>query len=140
MIRLIRSRTRSRCRRSFVLIAVLVIVSSALLVATALLFVAQSQAMAAAVSGEAVSARALAWSGVAAVMSRLNDQRDRILAGQTPQVDRQYLIYDAPGRTGVIRLLPFANGALLSAEAGKLDLNSADVQPLAQTGMIDLEI
>ena len=71
----------------------LVIVGSAVLVATGVLFIAQGRAAEVAGSSDAVQSRALAWSGLQAVMARLADQRVRLLAGQTPEVDRQYTIY-----------------------------------------------
>src|SRR5438552_6062465 len=77
-------------RRAFVLIAVLVIVGSALYVATALMFQAQADVISAGRAAQVAQSRALAWSGVQAVMSRLNEQRDRILAGQGPRLDDQY--------------------------------------------------
>jgi DNA uptake protein ComE-like DNA-binding protein len=126
-------------RRSFVLVAVLVIAGSAILIATGLLFSAQTQAMASSVSADTASSRALAWSGVQAVMSVLNDQRDRLLQGQLPQIERQYVIYEGPQRLGIVRLLPFhaESDQVLVPEAGKLDVNSADADALVRTGLID---
>ena len=90
-------------RRSFVLVAVLIIVGSALYVATALLFQAQADVTSSRRAADIAQARALAWSGIQAVMNRLDEQRDRILAGQLPRLDDQYQIYETPGRLGVVR-------------------------------------
>ncbi len=126
-------------RKGFVLIAVLVVVGSAILVATGLLFIAQGRAADTAGAAESAQSRALAWSGVQVVMGQLNDQRERILNGELPRLDRQYTIYETRNRLGVIRLLPMSPGgdSLLSPEAGKLDLNSITAENLAKTGMID---
>ncbi len=127
-----------RRRRAFVLIAVLVVVASALLVATSLLFVAQAEAAGAAGTARAVQSRALAWSGVQALMSTLNDQRDRILNGEMPQVSAEYTIYETETRLGVVRLLPISPGReRLVPEAGGLDLNHVDADMLGDTGLLD---
>ncbi len=127
-----------RGRRAFVLIAVLVVVASALLVATSLLFVAQAEAAGAAGTARAVQSRALAWSGVQAVMSTLNDQRDRILNGELPQVSAEYTIYETETRLGVVRLLPISpRRERLVPEAGGLDLNHVDADMLGDTGLLD---
>ncbi len=127
-----------RGRRAFILIAVLVVVASALLVATSLLFVAQAEAAGAAGTARAVQSRALAWSGVQALMSTLNDQRDRILDGELPQVSAEYTIYETETRLGVVRLLPISpRRERLVPEAGGLDLNHVDADMLGDTGLLD---
>lgn len=143
-----------RHARSFVLVAVLVIVTSAILLATGVLFMAQGRAADAGNAMQTAQDRMLAWSGVQAVMSRLNDQRDRLLAGEAPQLDRQYTIYEIGGssqaagnRLGVVRLLPMsgpvvntsatADEQLFCMESGKVDLNAVDADALARTGLVD---
>ena len=131
-------RSRSSARRSFIMLAVLVCMMSAILVATGLLYVSQTEAAGAAGSADAAQARALSWSGAQAVMSRLSDQRDRILAGELPELDPQYLIYEAGMRAGVVRLLAVnADDGILAPEAAKLDLNRVDAEALARTGLLD---
>src|SRR5262245_19123262 len=98
------------------MVAVLAIVAVAILIATSLLYLAQSQAMGASVSAETEQSRALAWSGVQAVMSRLNDQRERILSGQIPEIDSQLTIYETSTRAGVVRLLHVPGQPALVAE------------------------
>lgn len=133
---------RSRRSRSFVLIAVLVIVGSALYVATALLFMAQAEAAGAAGSADAAQLRSLAWSGVQAVMSRLAEQRETLLRGGAPSLDPEYVIYETPRVAGVARLIswdgaPGPAARRAAAEAGKLDLNAVDAAQLARTGRFD---
>jgi len=125
-------------RRSFVLIAVLVIVGSALLVATSLLYVAQSEAAGASGTADAAQSRALAWSGVQAVMSRLNDQRDRILAGDVPELDSPYVMYETGNRAGVVRVMEMGQpGLKLIAENGRIDVNHVDAERLTQSGLLE---
>ena len=73
--------------RAFVLIAVLVIVGGALLVATSVMFIAHAELAGEAGLAEAAQSRALAWSGVQAVMNRLDDQRDLILDSEGPELE-----------------------------------------------------
>ncbi len=128
-------------RRCFVLIAVLVITGSALFITTGLLFLVQSSVAALNGAAESAQSRALGWSGVQAVMSRLNDQRSEILEGRLPRLERQYTIYEAAARRGVVRLLPLtADGQWLSPEAGRLDLNHVEAEALAATGLMDQEL
>lgn len=124
--------------RGFVLVAVLVIVGSALLVTTSMLFTSSAEFAAARVSAERAQARALAWSGLQAIMSRLHDQRQRIYDGDGLELDEQYTIFSAGSRLGVARLLPCGpGGARLVPEGGKVDVNQADATALMATGLID---
>ncbi|MCZ6444888.1 MAG: helix-hairpin-helix domain-containing protein [Planctomycetota bacterium] len=124
--------------RGFVLITVLVVMGGALLLATSLLFVAQAEIAGSAGTADAAQSRALAWSGVQAVVSRLNEQRSVILDGRMPRLDERYVIYEAGSRLGVVWLLPLGpDGGRLVPEAGKLDLNHVDAQMLTATGRID---
>ncbi len=128
-------------RRSFVIVVVLVITGSALLVATGMLFMMQSEAAGSAGAIDAARTRALAWSGIQLVMSRLDEQRDTLLRGELPELDMQYEIYEAAGRIGIVRLLPITpERDRFAAEAGKIDLNHVDAEGLARTGMIDQEL
>lgn len=120
------------------MVAVLVVMMAAMLVATSLLSIATSNA--AVTSGEVdrVQARALAMSGVEAAMALLQEQRDMILSGNSPELDDEFVIYDEAGRLGVVRFLEHgADGELLVAEGGKLDLNSVSESQLVATGMVD---
>ena len=86
-------------RRGFTLVVVLVIMSGGILVATGLIFVAQTEIAGVAGAERRVQTQALAWSGVEAIMVRLNEQREEILTGRTPELDEQYVIYETPART-----------------------------------------
>ena len=127
--------------RGFTLIAVLVLMGSALLVGTSLLFMAQAEMAGSAGAAGAAQSRALAWSGVQAVMSDLNDQRQRILDGERPTVSDEYVIYEQDARLGVVRLVSLGHDAArLVPEAGKLDLNIVDAMMLADTELVEPEL
>lgn len=130
-------------RRSFILIAVLVVVGSSLLVATGLLFVAQTEMAVSVGAGETLQARALAMSGVQAAMSQLASQRERILAGKTPEFRERLVIYENGNRQGIAQLLSVSGVVgepLAIAEAGKIDLNLVDAGVLGATGRMSPEI
>ncbi len=132
------SRAAAPSRRAMTLIAVLLVMGGAIVIATSLLFVSQSQLAALSAATDAAQARAIAWSGIQAVMLRLDDQRSEILEGRLPRIDEQLTIYESAGRLGVARLLPLgAGGERLVPEAAKLDLESADASALAATGLVD---
>ncbi len=94
-------RRPSGTRRGLALIAVLVVMGGALLVATGLLFVAHAEIAGSSVAADRVQTRALARSGIMVVMSRLNEQRETILEGRTPELDDEYEIYDTGSRIGI---------------------------------------
>jgi DNA uptake protein ComE-like DNA-binding protein len=120
------------------LVAVLVVMGGAILVATSLLFVAQAEVAGSARTADRVQSHALAWSGVQAAMTRLNEQREVILEGSSPRLDEELIIYELDDRVGVARLLPVGpGGERLVPEAGKLDLNSVDADMLSATELID---
>ena len=127
--------------RGFTLIAVLVLMGSALLVGTSLLFMAQAEMAGSVGTAGAAQSRALAWSGVQALMSDLNDQRQQILDGETPTIEDEYVIYELDAQLGVVRLVSLAQDAVrLVPEAGKLDLNSVDATMLAETELVDPDL
>ncbi len=125
-------------RRSFVLVAVLVITASALLVATSLLFIIDANLAGSAFNRDRTQMRLLAWSGVQAVASRLDEQRDRILGGALPELDAEFVIYERDGVVGMVRLLPVTpDDELLAPQAARLDLNHADAAALVATGLVE---
>lgn len=132
-----RARNGHVSRRGFVLIAVMVIVGIAMLVVLATLILVRAETATAATHERSAQSRALAWSGVQAIGATLDRQRDRILAGSTPHIDGEITIYEAAGRLGVVRLVPFSDDEPIRAEAGRVDLNHADAAALAATGLVD---
>ncbi len=131
-------RRTSPRRPGFALLAVLVVMGGILLVTTTLLFVTRSHVAGGAMVRDRVQARALAWSGLQAVMSRLDEHRGEILEGRLPSLDERYEVYEDGGLLGVVRLLPAGpDGARLVAESGRIDLNRADARMLEATGLLE---
>ena len=127
-----------RRRRSFVLLAVMAIVGSSLLIVTGLAYHAQADRVSSVVSAESAQAASLIWSGAQIVMRELDAQRDAILEGRPAQLDGQYVIFEQTGRLGVVRLIEIGQaGGLVVAEAGRIDVNTADSEMLQATGLVD---
>jgi DNA uptake protein ComE-like DNA-binding protein len=120
------------------LLAVVVLVGSAIFVVTGMLFMAQAEIAVVGTSAKAAQARALGWSGVQVVMNELDRQRQVILDGGTPRIDTEYVLYETDQIRGVVRLLPMPpNGERLVAEGGKLDLNTVNAETIVATGFVD---
>ncbi|MBX3363714.1 MAG: helix-hairpin-helix domain-containing protein [Phycisphaeraceae bacterium] len=126
--------------RGTILFAVLVVLAIGSLVGTSVLLSVDAERNA----GDGVrrrdQARALAWSGVQAVMSELEQQRESLLAGGAPGLTGAWVLFiDDLGRQGVVRLLPLGEHEVDSAmsESGKLDLNHATVDMIEALGIVD---
>ena len=125
-------------RRSFVLLAVLVVMGAAILVATMLVRLANAESAVAVASAERARSHALALSGVQIVLSELDLERDRILDGRSVRIDGQYVIHESETELGVVRLIPPGSGDdLLQPVGGLLDLNLATAEALVATGFFD---
>jgi len=119
---------------------VLVVGLGALLLTTGVLFLTSAEVAAAGAAAGTAQSRSLQWSGLQAVMAVLGQQRERVLRGERPRLDSQYVIYEHGPRAGVVRLLPLcADGEALDSEAGKIDVNRADAAALIRTGQFDEE-
>lgn len=125
-------------RRGLVLVAVLVVAASAAFIATSLLYLVQSGVAGAAGARDEAQSRLVATSGLRAIVTELNAQREVILEGEAPHLEPEYVLFEAPGEWGVVRLLPIGpGGERLVAEAGKLDLNEVDAESLVATGLVN---
>jgi hypothetical protein len=126
-----------RCHRGLVLFAVLILVGSAVLVATAVVFIVSGEVAGGANEREVVRLRAAGLSAVEAVAARLGAQRSLMLEGGTPLLDASFDLWESGGETATVRLLPIdATGATLIAEPGKIALGSATIESLVATGAI----
>lgn len=127
-------------RSGSAIVAALLLVAIGVVIAATVL--AAADAASATSRGEAsrTQSRALAWSGVQAVMVELAEQRDSILAGAAPQVTPEWDLYTLDdGTHAVVRLVdltPDAPGELASENA-KLDLNASTKQMLARVQGLD---
>lgn len=134
-------RPTPRGRRGFVLLGVLVVVAIGLLLAGTTLLLVRGENASSGRAAEAVRARSLAWSGVQVAMAELAAQRPRILAGEAPQLDRQYTLFDEGPRLGVVRLLPVGPaGSLASPESSRLDLATIAAERLVASGVVEPEL
>lgn len=128
-------------RRAAVLLSVLVVIAASALVASGAVYLADAQRAAATAALRRTHSRALAWSGVQVVMSRLAQQRTGLLRGAPAELPSAWVLYEQPdGTRAVVRLLPWPGGATLISEAGKLDINHAPEDMLASLEPVGPEL
>ena len=126
-------------RRGFVIVAVLIAGMSGLWIATSLLYLMQSDVRAAAITLSRTQHRSLGLSGLRMLADVLVEQRSVLLAGEIPQIQEQYSLWDEGDREAVVRLLPVGpDGARLVSEAGRIDLNHATVEMLSELPMLTM--
>ena len=129
-----------RPRRGFVLLVVLIVVAAAVLAVTGTIFLVRGEVAGTANAGESVRVRAVASSGVAAVAARLGQSRGEILAGGEPLIEPSFILWEAGGERGVVRLLPLGPEArTLVPENAKIDLGRVDAEGLVRGGTFDTE-
>lgn len=127
-----------RPRRGLVLFAVLLLVGSAVLVATAVVFIVGGEVAGGASERETLRLRAAALSAVEAVAAKLGSQRTVMLEGGTPIVDATLELWESGGETATARLLPVdTRGSTLVAEPAKAPLGLATIESLVATGAMD---
>lgn len=130
-------RPRQR-RRGLVLFAVLVIVGSAVLVATTVVFLVGGEVAGGANERELLRTRAAGLSGVQAVAARLGGQRQLMIEGGTPLLDGELVLWETTGETATARVLPLdASNATLVAESARVPIVGATVESLVATGAMD---
>lgn len=135
---MMRSRSFHPGRRGLVLLAVLVVVTIAALTGSTAMYLAGAEMASAGSSLRRIQARALAWSGVQAVMAELADQRDALLDGHEPQLTQAWELFERPEGRGVVRLVAMASG-LAESESAKLDVNDATEEMLAKVPGLDAD-
>lgn len=127
-----------RPRRGLVLFAVLVIVGSAVLVATTVVFLVNGEVSGGANERETLRMRAAGLSAVQAIAARLGSQRSLMIEGGTPLIDAEITLWESDGETATARLVPVdATDALLVAENAKVPIAAATVESLVATGTMD---
>ena len=137
------SALRARASRpGVVLIAVLVVLTIGALIGTTVLAMTSAERATAETSLRRTRARALAWSGVQAVMAELATQREDILEGRDPHVTEEWTVFERlDGTRGVFRLIPIGADELpIVSESAKLDVNHATAEMLETLPMIDREL
>lgn len=122
---------RTRSRRGLVLLAVLLVIVLAAMIGSTLLVTVDAERSSAETTLRRTQSRANAWSGVQYVMAQLADQREKLLAGEAPEVGNERVLYEEEGgRRAVVRLVPARGGAYLASETGKVDVNHASKEML----------
>ncbi len=132
-------------RRGTILLAVLLVISLSALAATTAMYLGQAAGEGARMSLKRTRSRAMAWSGVQAVMAELSDQRDKVLDGDNPQITNQWQLFEESGRRGIVRLVALAKDDAsqeqwILSESTKLDLNSATADMLEKVPGVTKEL
>jgi hypothetical protein len=120
-----------------VLYAALIVIALGALVGSTVVYFAEAERTAAEVSLRRTQARAIAWSGVQAVMAELAAQRPDLLVGASPRVTPMWTdsVAESDGeRVWMYRLRPIG-ADLIQAEAGRLCVNTATAEMLEAVGV-----
>lgn len=120
--------------RGSAIAAVLLLLVIGVVIAATVLVAADAASASSGVERRRAQSRALAWSGVQAVMVELAEQREDLLDGLDPQLTPEWSLFTLDdGSRGVIRLIDLdpAGDGLAVAENAKLDINSAAAEMLS---------
>lgn len=127
-------------RHGTILLAVMLIVVLGVMSASTVVLTARAGRGAVSHGLGRTQSRAVAWSGVQAVMAELLAQREQLLRGEEPSLSGQWVIFEDGSRSGVARLVPFASetdGA--ASEAALVNINTATADMLARLDGMDGE-
>ncbi len=126
-----------RFRRGMVLLGVMVVVAMAALAGTTAMYLAQAELASSRTAMKHTQARAIAWSGVQAVMAEMEDQREKLLDGAAPELTKRWELFEEEGGPrGVVRLTAWTeDGPTAQSENAKLDVNSATAEMLKALGI-----
>lgn len=127
-------------RRAVALMSVLIVLTLAALAGTGAMLAADGSVATARGTLHRAQGRALAWSGVQAVMQEIAGQRDDLLLGATPRLTTEWTVYDSVDGRGVVRLLPVDGGEVAASECAKVDVNTADEASLAKLPGVGAEL
>ncbi len=125
------ARGSPRGRRGSLLFATLVVIVIVALIAGTMLAGGVVEAQAAATSAHLTQSRLLALSGVRAAMAEMHAQRDRLLAGETPTLTREWEAFADSGRSWVVRLLPLEPEATPIVPRASRRVPADDAEPPA---------
>jgi DNA uptake protein ComE-like DNA-binding protein len=131
-----------RRRRGTILVAVLVVVTMSALAGTTAMYYGEAATAGAQVSLKRTRSRAMAWSGVQALMAELDAQREKLLDGEAPLVTTQWQMFEEGGKRGIVRLVAIEKDEAgldrwVVSESAKLDLNSATAEMLVKAGLTE---
>lgn len=126
-------------RPGTILVAVLLVVTISALAASVAMYYGEAAAAGSEVTLRRTRSRAMAWSGVQALMAELDAQRDKLLDGEAPLVTTQWQAFESSGRRGIVRLVAMERDdsgleRWVVSENAKIDLNRATTEMLAKVG------
>lgn len=124
-------------RSGVVLLTVLVVITLSALIGTTLIVRASAERAGVAASLDRMRLRALAWSGVQGVLAEIESQRDALLDGGAPLLNREWRLWEEGGRKGVVRLRPVRGEEVCESECAKIDVNRAEEAMLALVPGLD---
>ncbi|MDQ7013748.1 MAG: helix-hairpin-helix domain-containing protein [Planctomycetota bacterium] len=127
-------------RRGSAILAVLLLLVIGVVIAATVLVAADAAGESAESERHRAQARAMAWSGVQAVMAELSEQREDLLDGLDPQLTQEWSLFTLDdGTRGIVRLLDLdpQSDAMVVAENAKLDINAATAEMLAAVPGLD---
>lgn len=128
-------------RRGVMLFAVVVILAVAALAVGALSVAQEAEHAGQVAAQDKTQQRAVAWSGAQAVAGLLAAQRDAIATGAEPELPTEVTLWEADGRTAVVRLLPVGPlGELAVSEMAKRSLSTLTADELALSGVVSTEL
>lgn len=130
-------------RRGVMLLATMVVVTLAALIGASILFATVTARGAGQVFARQTQSRSMAWSGVQGVMAELASQRDDLLRGGTPNLTREWTLFESDGRqSGVVRLVRLDENSdgFCEAESAKLNVNVATREMLLRLPGITEEL
>lgn len=131
-----------KTRRASALFAVMVVVAITSVIGAATLFTAGAQRDAALAPLRRDQSRALAWSGVQALMAELSAQRLSLLDAEEPTITSEWTLFEENGVRGLFRHVATAQaaGSTIVSEAAKLDINVATPEMLGALELLGPEL
>ncbi len=142
MIRRTPVQSNGRGPRGVALAAVLLVGMGIILVALGVIHLVRSEVAGLGAVADLEQSRLFGRSAIRAVAVELARERAFMLRGETPRLSETIELFELEDGSGVAvaRVLPTGpGGALLVAEASKLDLNLVDAESLADTGFMTIE-
>jgi hypothetical protein len=128
-------------RRGVMLFAVIVVLAVAALAVGALNVAQEAEHAGQVASQDQSQQRAVAWSGAQALAAALAAQRELIAAGEDPVLPAEMVLWEADGRTALVRLLPVGPlGEVAVSETAKRSLALLNADQLALTGVVNAEV
>lgn len=118
-------------RRASVLVAVLLAVAVGSLVVVSMLPRAEGELQAAGASMDATRLRAAAWSALQVHMDELASQREALIEGGEPTVRERIELWGEDAAVRAVAEVVEVRGRRWSAEAGRVDINTATAAVLA---------